>query len=45
MHAVRLRMVTDREIMIRHAVAWGITADEVAEMQREIAIMRRTGRY
>jgi hypothetical protein len=37
--------IAAREIMIRHAVAWGITADEVAEMQREIAIMRRTERY
>ena len=37
--------IAAREIMIAHAAAWGITADEVAEMQREIAIMRRTGRY
>jgi hypothetical protein len=31
--------------MITHAAAWGITVDEVAEMQREIAFMRRTERY
>ena len=37
--------IAAREIMIAHAAAWGITPDEVAEMQREIAIMRRTGRY
>jgi hypothetical protein len=37
--------IAAREIMIRHAAAWGITADEVAEMQREIAIIRRMERY
>jgi len=37
--------IAAREMMIRHAAAWGITADEVAEMQREIVIMRRTERY
>ena len=37
--------IAAREIMITHAAAWDITADEVAEMQREIAIMRRTERY
>jgi len=37
--------IAAREIMITHAAAWGITADEVAEMQREIVIMRRTERY
>jgi hypothetical protein len=34
-----------REMMIRHAAAWGITADGVTEMQHEIVIMRRTERY
>ena len=37
--------IAAREIMITHATAWGITADEVAEMQREIVIMRRRERY
>lgn len=37
--------IAAREIIIAHAEEWGITAAEVAQMQREITIMRRTERY
>ena len=34
-----------RELMIKNADRWGITPEEVAEMQREIEQMNRTGVY
>jgi hypothetical protein len=37
--------IAAREAMINNADEWGITADEVSEMQREIDHMRQTGRY
>jgi hypothetical protein len=37
--------IAAREIIIAHAQEWGITAAEVAQMQREVAIMRQTERY
>jgi uncharacterized Zn-binding protein involved in type VI secretion len=37
--------IAAREAMIQNADEWGITPEEVVEMQREIQVMRETGKY
>jgi hypothetical protein len=37
-------LIAARQAMIDNAEKWGITTDEVAEMEREIAIMKGTGK-